>query len=423
MAELLSAVRSLPSSGLYKDGTPEERAALLRELRELVDASEAVFLECLNNFDVRGDCETLNATRTTSAWLRKELKLAPGDATERVRISRGGHLHGAIVELRSGSVTYDQVRAIERATRHVPESQQKSAAETLTTLAQQVDVVDVRIAGHKLASVTNPDGAMQSADRQFERRHLTLSPLLDGMTHVDGMLDPEGATILATALGPFQIPAGHDDQRTAAQRRADGLVAIAESCMAHDDIPQQSGASTQLQVLVPFELFSSGNPGSGNPGSGNPVSDQPGAKPGAKDIARFAASPSSTPFIAQPSLERMSCAANVTRVVLDQASVPLDVGRTKRLFTPQQRLALAVRDGGCRFPDCHVPAHFTDAHHIVSWQSGGATDLSNGLLLCRYHHRQVHERGWEICEHDLACQRVTFASPYGRMFVSEARGP
>jgi 5-methylcytosine-specific restriction protein A len=70
---------------------------------------------------------------------------------------------------------------------------------------------------------------------------------------------------------------------------------------------------------------------------------------------------------------------------------PLAVGFAERFATPAQRRALAVRDGsGCAHPGCTVPVWRTIAHHIVPWDQGGATDLPNLVLLCRFHHRQVH---------------------------------
>ena len=184
----------------------------------------------LAHFDTHGDCETLGVSRTTCAWLRKELKLAPGDAGERVRIARGTHLPPTLEQLRDGTVTYDQARAIEHATRIVPpEPARRTQRKRSLRWHANTDVVDVSVAGHKLACVINPDGALQAADRQFERRHLTMSPLMDGMSHLDGLLDPESATMVATALAPFLIPTDKDDRRTTAQRRADGLVSIVGS--------------------------------------------------------------------------------------------------------------------------------------------------------------------------------------------------
>jgi hypothetical protein len=75
---------------------------------------------------------------------------------------------------------------------------------------------------------------------------------------------------------------------------------------------------------------------------------------------------------------------------------PLEVGRTTRVIQPAQRNALAVRDGGCVFPDCQRPLAWCEAHHLRHWLHGGPTDLANLALLCRAHHRAVHEGGWRL---------------------------
>jgi hypothetical protein len=61
-----------------------------------------------------------------------------------------------------------------------------------------------------------------------------------------------------------------------------------------------------------------------------------------------------------------------------------------------QRSALTVRDRGCVFPDCARPLSWCDAHHLCHWLDGGPTDLSNLALVCRAHHRAVHEGGWQL---------------------------
>ena len=75
---------------------------------------------------------------------------------------------------------------------------------------------------------------------------------------------------------------------------------------------------------------------------------------------------------------------------------PLEVGRATRVIQPAQRTALAVRDGGCVFPHCQRPLAWCDAHHLRHWLHGGPTDLANLALLCRAHHRAVHEGGWQL---------------------------
>jgi hypothetical protein len=75
---------------------------------------------------------------------------------------------------------------------------------------------------------------------------------------------------------------------------------------------------------------------------------------------------------------------------------PLEVGRTSRVVTAAQRAALVVRDGGCAVPGCDRPPAWCEAHHLVHWLHGGPTDLQNLALVCRAHHRAVHEGGWRL---------------------------
>jgi hypothetical protein len=94
---------------------------------------------------------------------------------------------------------------------------------------------------------------------------------------------------------------------------------------------------------------------------------------------------------------RLRTAAALLPPVLGGAPTqPLDVGRTTRVVQPAQRTALAVRDGGCVFPGCDRPLSWCEAHHLVHWLDGGPTDLDNLVLVCRAHHRAVHEGGWRL---------------------------
>jgi hypothetical protein len=73
----------------------------------------------------------------------------------------------------------------------------------------------------------------------------------------------------------------------------------------------------------------------------------------------------------------------------------LDVGRKTRVIPPAVRRGLKVRDRGCRFPGC-TNTRFVDGHHITHWADGGATRLDNLVLLCRHHHRLLHEGGYYV---------------------------
>jgi len=95
--------------------------------------------------------------------------------------------------------------------------------------------------------------------------------------------------------------------------------------------------------------------------------------------------------------ERRLCEAGAVVVTVDSCGNPLDVGREERLFTSKQRIGLAVRDGGCRWPGCDRPASYCEAHHIDEWhRDRGRTDIDRGVLLCRFHHGELHHGGWRI---------------------------
>jgi hypothetical protein len=91
-----------------------------------------------------------------------------------------------------------------------------------------------------------------------------------------------------------------------------------------------------------------------------------------------------------------ACDAQVTRVITDAASRPLDVGRTTRITPVWIRKALIVRDGGCAFPDCGRPPSWGDPHHIQHWANDGPTALHNLVLLCRRHHRLIHHGRFSV---------------------------
>jgi len=93
---------------------------------------------------------------------------------------------------------------------------------------------------------------------------------------------------------------------------------------------------------------------------------------------------------------RLACNAGLLPLVLGADSAILDLGRTRRCFDRYQRIALAVRDQGCVFPGCDRPPAWCEAHHPKAWKDGGPTDLSNGCLLCSFHHHLVHRGGWAV---------------------------
>jgi hypothetical protein len=96
-------------------------------------------------------------------------------------------------------------------------------------------------------------------------------------------------------------------------------------------------------------------------------------------------------------IERLACSGDTVEVGFSGDGQPLDVGREQRFYTRPQRTALALRDGGCRWPGCERPPSWTEAHHTKYWaRDQGKTDVADGILLCRYHHLLAHNNHWEI---------------------------
>src|SRR5690606_6276450 len=124
------------------------------------------------------------------------------------------------------------------------------------------------------------------------------------------------------------------------------------------------------------------------------------------------------PALAVETAKRLACDASVVRIVEDGLGRPLDVGRKTRSIPPAIRRALQSRDAGCRFPGC-THTRFLDGHHIRHWADGGATRLSNLVLLCRHHHRQVHEGRAEV--RMLGDGALRFQGPDGRALEAAPR--
>jgi hypothetical protein len=384
---------------------PEIRAGWVAGLQQLADAVAAASVTAVEVFDARGDGQTLHGAASTTAWLRGALGVTGAEATQRVRIARASrHLLAEPLErLGTGVITYDHLTAIEQSVRRLRSSDQPSAVSFLTDLAAQAPVADVRAAGRHLQFVTDPDGALAESERQFSRRYLTLAPLMDGMAVLDGLLDAESAALLNSALEPFLVPADAHDTRTASQRRADGLMQVVQSAADHALLPTIGGQRPQLQVVVDPRA--------------TPTSSVP---PGRLDHA-------GSPGLLTPvAVGRIACDARLTALLVDTVGTVVDLGRTQRLFSARQRRLLAARDRGCRFPGCHRPPAHTDAHHVIPWLAGGPTDVANAILLCRHHHRLVHEGGWVVTAQgpsDGSQGTVTFTGPRGQRLASLPRPP
>jgi len=197
-----------------------------------------------------------------------------------------------------------------------------------------------------------------------QERHLTLRTTENGCVLVNGILDPVGGAAVRNALEPLAQPSGDFDERTRGQRFADAVVDVCTG-----------GRPANIQVTASFETLK-------------------GLIGAAGAEMEFSLPISTT------SVQGMACDCSLTRVLLSQESLPIDVSRSRRVISPTLRKALAIRDGHCKWPGCERPASWCDGHHLVHWINGGETNLDNLVLLCRRHHRMVHEERWQLIRTD-----------------------
>jgi hypothetical protein len=124
--------------------------------------------------------------------------------------------------------------------------------------------------------------------------------------------------------------------------------------------------------------------------------------------------------LALDTVRRITCDSSLLRITQDESGNPLDIGRKTRAVPAAMRRALQARDAGCRFPGCNH-RRFVDAHHIHHWADGGDTSIDNLVLLCRHHHRLVHEGGFGV--ERTADGRIRFSRPDGGIIEEHPQPP
>src|SRR5256884_2072778 len=308
-------------------------------------------------------------------WLRFNCHLTDAVAGDRIRV--GEHLAEmpmSVDYLRDGEIGYSHLTVMGRTAEAV--GKKFDERELLPLALEHSPGKFYYKSLHYRHSVDAKKYAEEQSDDAINH-HLSLSTAESGHLLINGVLDPVGGAAVRSALEPLAQRSGAHDDRLLPQRYADALVELASG-----------GKPANLQVTATIETLKG-------------LAGAAGAE------MEFSLPISST------SLQRMACDCSVTRVLLNQESVTIDVGRSKRVISGPARKALAARDGHCRWPGCERPASWCDGHHVVHWIDGGGTDLDNLVLLCRRHHRMVHEGGWQLIKTESG-QIITLApsSPF-----------
>ena len=356
----------------------------IAELSAHIEVASARLLDLIREFDDLEGWAHAGA-KSCAEWLAWRVGLELHTARERVRTARA--LAG-LPKLRQafahGELSYAKVRAITRV----------ATAETEDRLlafgkAGTVQHVERLVRGWRYV-----DRAAEQADIVARRRHRTLQVYqdADGMVVVRGLLPPEVGAVVIQALNAARdrlyatarVNDPEGDPPLHGQQQADALGLIAEAALNHDLDPGASGDRYQVVLHVDAQVLADPE------------------QPGQSVLENGERVPAGTS-------RRLACDAN--RVVMrhDAEGGTVEVCARTRTIPPALRRALEHRDRGCRFPGCGL--RFTQGHHIKHWAEGGPTKLSNLLLLCRRHHRSVHEDGFHVTR--LKTGELEFKRPNG----------
>jgi hypothetical protein len=309
--------------------------------------------------------------------------------------------------------------------------------EHLLDLAQRVDSSTFAGSVARLAATIDPPALERDHERQRAERFLHVTTCAEG-TFIKGRLDSTAGNRLAHALEALSPRPAVEDDRDAAQRRADALDAMASRILALADTKPGAHVPPQVTMIVSAETWRAARaerdrrrhrppepadaaphgarPGTregetaaasrgasrdaGSTGHDNPSIEHDDCSTGQDDAARSTYQPATledgTP-VPISELAAAMCDCEITRLVVDAEGVPLDLGRAERVFTGQQRKAVIARDRGCAWPGCDAHARWSEVHHIRWWErDAGPTSVDNGVLLCRFHHHEVHRRDLSI---------------------------
>jgi Domain of unknown function (DUF222) len=368
MSSMMSALDELESEDL-RHRSDEELEGDFAELERAARVLQAEQARRLAEIQ-RRETWRRDGYVSTIAWLGHRFRTSFGVAMRRVREAAGLEDMPATREaLKEGELSPCAVRVLVSAREAHPEEFARDES-TLLDAARTLSARGLRRALAYWRQALDGPKALEDASWQHARRRLYVSPSLDGMVRVDGDLDPETGQTLITALRAVQDAEAHAspvaDQRSSAQCRADALGEICRQWLDNASRPDVGGERPHVTVTVSLDALEGR---SGRPSEFDDVG------PVHPEIVR-----------------RWACDASISRIITRGQSEPLDVGRRTAVVPAALRRAVVVRDEHCRFPGCDRPASWCDAHHVVHWADGAVTALANLVLLCRRHHRLVHDR-------------------------------
>jgi len=293
--------------------------------------------------------------------------------------------------LRAGRLTSAQFDAIRRGLGEPPAGSDEAwstAAAQLVGEASRRTVEELLAHARCVRDLLDPAGAEGRSQLRYERRAFRTWLDQDGMRRGSVAFDDEGGAFLESVFAAALRP-----------RRGGPRFVDADEKEAAADLTADSRTNDQLAYDLLLDVVRAGVLADASAVFGTRQVGLRLVQTIDRDGTRAPVAVTEDGLTAVPAhvAERRLCEAGTVVATVDSCGNPLDVGREERLFTPRQRIGLALRDGGCRWSGCDRPASYCEAHHIDEWaRDQGRTDIDRGILLCRYHHMELHHGGWRI---------------------------
>jgi hypothetical protein len=269
-----------------------------------------------------------------------------------------------------GEVGFQHVAVLAHAAQHVGVAAVRKEEGRLLQSALTMDPGQFVTVAKNFEHRVDAAGALAEANRAYQRRYFHISEPKDGLVRLDGVLDAEGGATLRTALQSFMKPV-KDDDRSYGQRTVDALMELCRQGSGS----KRDGAGPRPQLIIRASL--------------DTLAGIKGAPAG--ELEGGGTVPAET-------VQRYACDSAVSRIT-GQGELEHELNHASRTLPAPTRRALETRDRHCVFPGCTRPLIWCDGHHLVWWTRGGETALPNLALLCRPHHRMVHEDGWRLVRH------------------------
>ncbi len=364
--DALSAAVDAVLAGDPAEWSDTALASEMVRLRGAMDRLEAQFARFTWAAHQRG-IGAADGSPSTAAWLRRHTGMREGEARAAIEAGEVCEvLPQTAAEWRAGTISTGAARTIFGARVAGHDHDLQAVEPILLELAREGVTRELQrtcawFRAHAQADGTEP------------RDHdgLSVSQTYGGRTVLNGNLSSTAGEIVTNALHALTDPPSDGDRRTAARRRADALVRMAELALAQLNGSDPDGpvrARAACTVVIDWPTLHNGELG--------------------RMEGEF------TGALHRSDVERLLCDCSVSRVVTGPKGTPIDVSPNRRTIPVGLRRALGVRDQGCRYPGCRKPVGWCDAHHVVHWRHGGQTILINLVLLCDHHHHVVHQPGW-----------------------------